>query len=200
MARVAGELAVTTMSLYRYVTSKDELLQLMWNASAQGAETLVLQGETWRERLRFWAVVQREMLDRHRWITELPMAAPPLAPNSLAFIERGLEALDGTGLNGQDALRIIGLISSYTLNEARMAHDAARAMARAVAAEPPPAAWTFETLLRELVTEDGYPRLHAIAWSLDEADLGPSGFEEQQEFLWGIERILDGVQALLDSR
>ena len=38
MARVANELGFTTMSLYRYVTSKDELLQLMWNASAQGAE------------------------------------------------------------------------------------------------------------------------------------------------------------------
>ena len=34
------------MSLYRYVTSKDELLQLMWNASAHGAEELVIEGTT----------------------------------------------------------------------------------------------------------------------------------------------------------
>ena len=46
MARVAKELGFTTMSLYRYVTNKDELLQLMWNASAQGAEDLVLEGAT----------------------------------------------------------------------------------------------------------------------------------------------------------
>ena len=46
MARVAKELGFTTMSLYRYVTNKDELLQLMWNASAQGAEDLVLAGST----------------------------------------------------------------------------------------------------------------------------------------------------------
>src|SRR5580658_3820692 len=52
MARVAKELGFTTMSLYRYVASKDELLQLMWNASAQGAETLELEGTGWRERLR----------------------------------------------------------------------------------------------------------------------------------------------------
>ena len=39
MARVAAELGFTTMSLYRYVASKDELLQLMFNASALGAET-----------------------------------------------------------------------------------------------------------------------------------------------------------------
>ena len=42
MARVAKELGFTTMSLYRYVSSKEELLQLMWNASAQGAEDLEL--------------------------------------------------------------------------------------------------------------------------------------------------------------
>ena len=45
MASVAKRLGFTTMSLYRYVTSKDELLQLMWNGSAQGAETVVLDGD-----------------------------------------------------------------------------------------------------------------------------------------------------------
>src|SRR5262249_56096865 len=75
MARVAQELGFTTMSLYRYVTSKDELLQLMWNASAQGAEELVLEGDGWRPRLRMWAVIQRAMIDRHPWITQMPMAA-----------------------------------------------------------------------------------------------------------------------------
>ncbi len=52
MARVAKKLGFTTMSLYPHVASKDELLQLMWNASAQGAESLVLDGDGWRDRLR----------------------------------------------------------------------------------------------------------------------------------------------------
>ena len=98
MARVAAELGFTTMSLYRYVASKDELLQLMFNASALGAESLVIEGDDWRSRLRAWAIIQRDMLDLHPWITQMPMAAPPLAPNSLHFVERGLEAMDGTGL------------------------------------------------------------------------------------------------------
>ena len=90
MARVAAELGFTTMSLYRYVASKDELLQLMWNGSALGAESLVIEGDGWRDQLRAWAVIQRDMLDRHPWITQMPMAAPPVAPNSLHFVERGL--------------------------------------------------------------------------------------------------------------
>ena len=112
MARVAAKLGFTTMSLYRHVASKEELLQLMWNGSAQGAEDLVLKGDGWRARLRMWAMVQRDMIDRHPWITQMPMAAPPMAPNSMLFVERGLEAMDGTGLADADKLRVIGLISS----------------------------------------------------------------------------------------
>jgi AcrR family transcriptional regulator len=197
MARVAKELGFTTMSLYRYVASKDELLQLMWNGSAQGAEDLKLHGDGWRPRLRSWAIVQREMLDRHPWITQMPMATPPLAPNSLAFVERGLEALDGTGLRDDDKLRVIGLLSSYTLSEARMANDAARAAAEAAAGSAATPGWSYEALLRELADEQTYPRLHRLAWSAD-LDGSASGFEERQEFLFGVDAILDGVQALID--
>jgi len=201
MARVAQELGFTTMSLYRYVTSKDELLQLMWNASAHGAEELVLQGDGWRSRLRMWALVQREMLDRHAWITQMPMAAPPMAPNSLTFVEKGLEALDPSGLAAADKLRVIGLISSYTLSEARMANDAARAARDAAMpadGKAPAANWTFESLLRELIDQPTYPRLHQIAWSEAIGD-NPSGFPEAEEYQFGLDRILDGVQSFIDQ-
>lgn len=195
MGRVAKELGFTTMSLYRYVTSKEELLQLMWNGSAQGVEELSLDGSDWRARLRGWAVIQREMIDRHPWITQMPMAAPPLAPNSLTFVELGLRSLDGTGLADADKLRVIGLLSSYTLSEARMAHDASRAAARAAAGTQP---WTFEALLRRLVDEQDYPVLHRIAWSGDIGD-NAAGFAEHEEFLFGVDCILDGTQVLIDK-
>jgi AcrR family transcriptional regulator len=201
MARVAQLLGYTTMSLYRHVTSKDELLQLMWNASAQGAESLVLEGSSWRPRLRHWAVTQREGMDLHPWITQMPLAAPPLAPNSLTFVERGLEAMDGTGLADQDKLRVLRLLSSYSLSEARMAYDAARAVQQAKAdpAGPGPApVWTFEALLRELVDELHYPRLYRIAWSAAAADEAWSPEHEKQQYMLGLELILDGVQALID--
>jgi AcrR family transcriptional regulator len=201
MARVAKELGFTTMSLYRHVASKDELLQLMWNASAQGAESLVLDGVGWRDRLRQWALIQREMMDRHPWITQMPMAAPPLAPNSLTFVERGLETLEDTGLSDGDKIRVIGLLSSYALSEGRMAHDAAWAAAAAQAAVaagdmPAAAPATFEELLRQLVDEKSYPILHRLAWSAAIGD-APSGMDEAAEFLFGVECILDGVEQLI---
>jgi AcrR family transcriptional regulator len=210
MARVAAELSVTTMALYRYVTNKDELLQLMWNASALGAEDLVIEGDGWRSRLRVWAVIQREMLDRHPWITQMPMAAPPVGPNSLHFVERGLEAMDETGLPDGMKIRIIGLLASYSLSEARMAADAMRAAKAAMAAAdadagrpasrpdgtedspgPPP---SFEALLRELVDERTYPRLYRLAWEPEPE----RPLSEREEFLLGVDTILDGVQALID--
>jgi AcrR family transcriptional regulator len=208
MARVAAKLGFTTMSLYRYVASKDELLQLMWNASATGAEKLVIEGDGWRSRLLAWATIQRDMIDRHPWITQMPMAVPPVAPNSLHFVERGLETMDETGLPDSEKLRIIGLLSSYTLSEARMAADATRAAMAAAgtesaespadganaadaAAEPPQ---DFGWLLRELVDERTYPRLYRLAW--DPTPGSPP--TEREQFLSGIDLILDGVQALID--
>jgi AcrR family transcriptional regulator len=200
MARVARELGFTTMSLYRYVASKEELLQLMWNDSAQGSHDLVLEGDTWRERLRAWAITQRTLIDQHPWITQMPMAAPPLAPNSLTFVEKGLEALDDSGLAEADMLRVIGLLSSYTLSEARMANDAARAAAEVMAAgDDAPPMWSFEALVRELVDADRFPRLYRLAWAEEMGD-APSGYDETAEFLFGVDRILDGIQALIDRQ
>jgi AcrR family transcriptional regulator len=209
MARVASELGFTTMSLYRYVASKEELLQLMWNGSALGAESLVIEGDGWRDKLRSWAVIQRDMLDRHPWITQMPMAAPPVAPNSLHFVERGLGSMDELAVPDIAKLAVIGLLSSYTLSEARMAADARRAAdaaaaaaeassasgaEAAVAGSAPIAPQSYEALLRELVDEQTYPRLHRIAWA-PQADVQVS---EREQYLFGLDIILDGVQALVE--
>jgi AcrR family transcriptional regulator len=199
MARVAAELGVTTMALYRYVANKDELLQLMWNAAALGAGDLVIEGDGWRSRLRAWAVIQRDMLDRRPWVTQMPMAAPPVGPNSLHFVERGLAAMDDTGLPDVSKLQVIGLLSSYTLSEARMAADAMRAAKAGLAAGAgtdglPGPPHSYEALLRELVDEQTYPRLYRLAWQPEPEH----PLTEREQFLLGVDTILDGVQALID--
>jgi AcrR family transcriptional regulator len=197
MARVAKKLGFTTMSLYRHVANKDELLQLMWDASATGAETLVLEGDTWREKLTMWSSLQWDLLGQHPWITQMPMAAPPMAPNSVHFVDRGLGAFDGLSLRESDKLRIIGLISTYTLGDARMANDAARAIKQATAAGevPDPTAMpSYESMLRGLVDEKTFPHVYRMIWS------GPAGNPPtaREEFLNGLNVIFDGVQALID--
>jgi hypothetical protein len=61
--------------------------------------------------------------------------------------------------------------------------------------EPLPA-WTWEGLVREVADEQTYPRLHRLAWSASIGD-DPTGFDEQEEFRFGLDRILDGIEAFI---
>ena len=190
MARVAKAVGFTTMSLYRYVTNKDELLQLMWNASADGVKDFELEGDTWRSKLLSWAMAQREAIARNIWIVQMPMATPPLAPNSLRWMEVGLEALDGTGLDDRDKMRTLGLISSHALIDARMAYDAQQA--KGAGAE----LLDYTAVLREVAEEERFPQLHRVAWSGAADGEGPGG-DPFAEYRFDLEVMLDGVDALI---
>lgn len=190
MARVAKDLGFTTMSLYRYVENKDELLQLMWNASAAGAPQI--EGDDWRSKMRSWAMEQWRMLHRRQWVLEMPMVTPPAGPNSLGWIEQAVTGFDDTGLNDAEKLGIVGLISSYALGEARMSYDASRSAAKG----SPPV--DYAAVLRAVVDEDTYPALHRAAWSGEVDD--PVGEGEEESFVFGLDRILDGIEMLVDAR
>lgn len=188
MARVAKELGFTTMSLYRYVDNKDELLQLMWNASAAGAP--VIEADDWRTFLRAWALAQRDMLERRRWVLEMPIVSPPAGPNSLAWIEQAVGALDGTGLSVGECVGVVGVVSSYTMGEARMAYDATAAIERG---EP---TYDYAAILRAVADEATYPHVHRAAWSGEIDDPPDTGLDES--FRYGLDVILDGVAARIE--
>lgn len=191
MARVAKELGFTTMSLYRHVQSKDELLQLMWNASARTLGDWSPEGETWRERLTSWALRQREVVEENIWITQLPMSTPPLAPSSLAWVELGLAALDEVDVPDYVKLRVVGLISQHGLIDARMAYDERRG--REAAAESG-VETDYATLVRELADPATYPHLTRLVHAEQPPD-APTD-EPYSEYLFDVGIILDGLEAL----
>ena len=189
MARVAKELGFTTMSLYRYVDSKDELLQLMWNASASGAPDI--EGDDWRSKMRSWAVEQRRLLARRQWVLEMPLVTPPAGPHSLAWLEQAVAAFDGTPLSDAERLGVVGLVSSYSLGEARMSYDAR------AAEEQGEHAFDYGAVLRAVADEHTYPHLNRIAWS---GQVDDDGSGEEESFLFGLDCILDGIAARIDAR
>ena len=191
MARVAKALGFTTMSLYRHVANKDDLLQLMWNASARDVQEAVLEGDTWRERLTAWAVVQRRVIEDNIWIVQLPMATPPLSPNSLAWVEKGLGTMAGLEVPDYAKIRVLGLISQHALIDARMAFDERRGRALA---EESGVETDYGTLVRELADPEVYPLLTRLS-----SEPPPDGFEvddPQAEFLFDLGLILDGIEAM----
>lgn len=199
MAKVASALGYTTMSLYRHVSGKDELLALMWNASAAGTPTI--SGDGWRQLLENWALAQMTALQRRTWILELPMATPPAGPNSLAWVEQAMRALADSPLNAGERLGVMGLLSTFVLGEARMAHDSA------LFREASGAEVDYAQVLRIVADERRFPELFRAAWSgeLDSEPLpSDAGAEpdwaDNRGFRFGLERILDSVELLISRR
>jgi AcrR family transcriptional regulator len=189
MGRVARELGVGTMSLYRYVSAKDDLLALMFDAGIGRPPAIDPDVHDWREGLTLWAEGIRAAYRRHPWSLRVPITAPPLGPNNVAWLEAALQALTGTPLSEQEKLSTVLLISGFVRNEATLTADIA-ASAGGEAVMP-----GYGTMLQAVLPQHGFEALkRAIAsGALDDDD------NLDSEFDFGLLRILDGVAALIEE-
>jgi hypothetical protein len=176
------------MSLYRYVAAKDELLLIMVD-TALGAPPPAVPGENWRAGLERWAVGVRAAYQRHPWSLRVPISGPPLGPNSVAWLDNALAALSGVPLTEQEKLSSVLLVSGFVRNEATLSADFAASRGEEVMPG-------YGRLLGRLTTPAEFPSLHeAIAsGSLDDPE------DPDAEFTFGLERILDGVAALMAAK
>lgn len=111
MRRLAAELNVTAMSVYWYVDTKDELLELALDA-VYGRLPLPdpeAEDEDWRDQLRTLATLYRAQLVRHPWVSPLAGRYLNIGPNSLAFSRTVQRVIRRTGL---PAHGITGAISA----------------------------------------------------------------------------------------
>ncbi|MFD8979097.1 TetR/AcrR family transcriptional regulator [Streptomyces sp. NPDC059564] len=100
MRRLAAQLGVTAMSLYWYVDTKHDLLELALD-SALGQQRLPSgppQEEAWPGRLRTLACGYRRLLAEHPWVAPLSVAYPNIGPHARAFDAALQRLLDATGL------------------------------------------------------------------------------------------------------
>jgi AcrR family transcriptional regulator len=87
MSRVAAELGTKPMSLYRYISSKDELITLMLDHA--GGVPPPMEADDWRSGLELWSRTYLAMLRAHPWIMRVPITGPPATPNQLRWMEAG---------------------------------------------------------------------------------------------------------------
>lgn len=193
MSRLAAELGAATMSLYRYVATKDELLALMVDAAFEAPPAAVPR-ERWRAALSRWAREHLAVLRRHPWVVRVPLSGPPITPNQVAWFERGLWSLRATGLAEGEKVSVLLLINGFVRNEAILKSDLqATAGAGSTVASAGSSYWE---LLSTLVDPQRFPAISAVlaADTFDQTD-DPDG-----DFNFGLERILDGVAALVRQR
>ena len=194
MARIAERLGFTTMALYKHVKSKNELLLLMLDSVAAVPAELDEPGDDWRLGLQSWCRAQWVMLRAHSWIVHLPVTGPPITPNQLAWTDRALRTLRGTGLTEADKAGVVLLVANYMLTTARLSTDLGPAASgEAVAA--------YSTLLGGLVDSERFPALRT-AIDAGAFDYPPDATEEERQFdySFGLDRILDGVETLIRHR
>jgi Tetracyclin repressor-like, C-terminal domain len=113
-----------------------------------------------------------------------------VTPNQVAWLEEGLAALGPTGLPEAEKLSVILLVSGYVRNEATTAADVAAA---AGGAEIMPA---YAAALGQVVDPARFPALHAALQS----EAFARDDDPDEEFVFGLERVLDGVEALVQTR
>jgi AcrR family transcriptional regulator len=194
MARIAERLGFTTMSLYKHVKSKNEILLLMLDSVAAVPADLDEPCDDWRVGLQRWCRAQWVMLRAHSWIVHLPVTGPPITPNQLAWTDRALRMLRGTGLTEADKAGVVLLVANYMLTTARLSTDLGPAASgESVAA--------YSTLLSSLVDAQRFPALRT-AIDAGAFDYQPDATEEERQFdyLFGLDRILDGVETLIRHR
>ncbi|WP_426561401.1 TetR/AcrR family transcriptional regulator [Angustibacter sp. McL0619] len=194
MSRLAKDLGFTTMSLYRYVSSKDELLTLLVDTATGPAPVIGPEVVGWRNRLAAWVDAQMKGLAVHPWIVQLPITGAPLTPHTLEWVDQGLAMLAGIGLSEFEKVAVIGLIAGNVRHETLLRADITRAITDAAARGVPRT--PDDVLLGRLVAPERFPALAATiaagAWS-DEQD-------PDNDFDFGVQRILDGVEALVATR
>jgi AcrR family transcriptional regulator len=196
MSRVAADLGVSTMSLYRYVAAKDELLALMADLPFEAPPARRGPQESWRDGLSRWALTEREVYRRNPWVLRIPISGPPVTPNAIAWLERGLDALRDTGLEEGEKLSVMLLVTGFVRSQAML--EAEIAAAQAAGAAPPDAELlgAYGRLLSRLTTPERFPALHAViaAGVFEEPD------EPDYDFNFGLERVLDGIETLIENR
>lgn len=120
MRRIAAELGVGPMSLYRHIANKDDLVTQMADLVFGEAELPDPGPPGWRAKLELVARRQWTLFWRHLWLPgAVSFTRPSLAPNMMQHTEWTLRALDGLGLSlrirMQEALALHSLVLNVAL-------------------------------------------------------------------------------------
>jgi AcrR family transcriptional regulator len=194
MGRVANELGASTMSLYRYVAAKDELLALMLDAGTGPPPEFPDPTVGWRAGLTLWATAIHEVMLQSPWIVHLPISGPPITPHQIAWLEQALRFLGDTKLTEDEKLSSVLLVSGYVWRNTTLAIDMSNAAG-------PDSKWpkvlaNYGEILTRVTDPAQFPALRAaIAAGIFD---GPGDFAD--EFTFGLDRILDGIGVLVTAR
>lgn len=191
MGAVAARVGVATMALYRYVGSKDELLTVM--ADSAVPEPPARGGLPWRDYLAVWTRANRDLLLERPWLLSLDRMTPPMGPRRLLWLDRALDALGGTALDEGEKLRAATVLTGYALSDATLTYGMSAASGEP-AEDGVGGAADYGEVLAEVLDPLSYPALSAAVRAGGFG--GAEGWVQDADFLFGLNLLLDGIEAL----
>ncbi|HEU4946413.1 MAG TPA: TetR/AcrR family transcriptional regulator [Kribbella sp.] len=196
MRRVADELGVGAMTLYRYVPGKSELLDVMLDTVYGELPRRQLDGD-WRAKLDIVARENRELYLRHPWLLQVATSRPPLGPHLMAKYEYELSAVEGIGLTDVEMDAVVALVNGYVHGAVRSAIEAKHVIQSSGITDEQ---WwrAHEPLLQKIGDAARFPLASRVGTAVG-IEFN-AAYDSDHGFEFGLARVLDGVAALLVGR
>jgi AcrR family transcriptional regulator len=187
MRRVAAELGVEAMSLYRHVPGKEQLLDGLIErivAEVDAAVGAPVPGEHWQAALRRRCLTARSVMVRHRWAPGLIASRTAIPPEIYVYYEAVLATMIDGGFSYRLAHQAVHALGSMVLGFTQELFSPAGDAADDDAAEAELAAMA-----------DMVPHLAAmVAAELHDHQEDPLGWcDSAAEFEFTLDLLLDGL-------
>jgi len=199
MRRVAGSLGVSTMSLYTYVASRDELLEAMLDhVYGEAVQELGEWDATpWEAGLRHVARVNWDLYLRHPWMLNVFTGRPPLGPHAIAKYDRELRTLEGLDLTDVEMDAVITLVHTHVEGVARRRVEAERVIRRTGMTDEQ---WwrTVQPVVAEVLDPERFPLAVRVGEAAGAAH--QSAHSPEHAYAFGLDRLIQGIAALIDER
>jgi AcrR family transcriptional regulator len=194
MRRLAAKLGVAAMALYRYVTSKQELFELMVDeAYAESQDGMPDEPcDDWRGVLRAMARANRARMLRHPWLAQAhSQALTALTPHQLAGAEHVLQALKPLDLDPDTALAVMDTVNEYSRGSAAREVTILQIMRREGWENLDDVRGALRPNMMWLMSTGRYPQF--LRWVREATRKDDNGWR----FEFGLDCVLDGIAARL---
>jgi len=188
MRRIAQELGVVPMALYKHVANKDEMLDGMVDVVV-GEIDPPLEGADWKTAIRERVLSARRALLRHPWASRVIESRTAPTPTVIGYMDEMIGILRKGGFSVDLTHHAMHAIGSRALGFSQELFDDTP--------DDPP---EIQAIAAQQMAE-AYPYISemAAAISHDDASVVGQGCDDQFEFEFALDLMLDGLEALRGS-
>ncbi len=206
MHHVAGRLGYTAMSLYRYVPSKEQLVDVVYDRAlgpppAAGHTERAAADDAgapdaardWRAEVHSWVRSMLAVYQQHPWLLDITTSSPPLGPNQLAWLEALLQAVSGIGLTNEEMLHLVIFVTGAVRDLAHTSSEMAQTPEKTgVSMEQ--IGEGYADALRHIADSTRFPTLSRLVetGTFEPNETPYNDIVPSLDF--GLQRLLDGVE------